>query len=122
MQLTINEKTVNVRFGVGFVRELDKKFPLEAKGVKLGMSLSMKIPEILGGDVASLSDVIYAGTVLEKERPSQQEIDEFIDSHSNIETLFDEVLKELEESNAGKRILKQNKATLNQENKENEEN
>lgn len=122
MQLTINEKTVNVRFGVGFVRELDKKFPLEAKGVKLGMSLSMKIPEILGGDVASLSDVIYAGTVLEKERPSQQEIDEFIDNHSNIETLFDEVLKELEESNAGKRILKQNKATLNQENKENEEN
>lgn len=122
MQLTINKKTVNVRFGVGFVRELDKRFPLEAKGVKLGMSLSMKIPEILGGDVASLSDVIYAGTVLEKERPSQQEIDEFIDNHSNIETLFDEVLKELEESNAGKRILKQNKATLNQENKENEEN
>lgn len=122
MQLTINEKTVNVRFGVGFVRELDKRFPLEAKGVKLGMVLSMKIPEILGGDVASLSDVIYAGTVLEKERPSQQEIDEFIDKHSDIEALFDEVLKELEESNAGKRILKQNKATLNQENKENEEN
>lgn len=122
MQLTINEKTVNVRFGVGFVRELDKRFPLEAKGVKLGMVLSMKIPEILGGDVASLSDVIYAGTVLEKERPLQQEIDEFIDNHSDIEALFDEVLKELEESNAGKRILKQNKATLNQENKENKEN
>lgn len=119
MQLTINEKTVNVRFGVGFVRELDKRFPLEAKGVKLGMVLSMKIPEILGGDVASLSDVIYAGTVLETKRPSQQEIDEFIDNHSDIEALFDEVLKELEESNAGKRILKQNKATLNKESEEN---
>lgn len=119
MQLTINEKTVNVRFGVGFVRELDKRFPLEAKGIKLGMVLSMKIPEILGGDVASLSDVIYAGTVLEKERPSQQEIDEYIDNHTDIEALFDEVLKELEESNAGKRILKQNKATLNKESEEN---
>ena len=83
------------------------------------MVLSMKIPEILGGDVASLSDVIYAGTVLEKERPSQLEIDEFIDNHTDIEALFDEVLKELEESNAGKRILKQNKATLNKESEEN---
>ena len=45
MQLRLNEnKTVEVKFGVGFVRELDKNHPLEAKGIKLGMSLSMKIP------------------------------------------------------------------------------
>jgi len=116
MQLRLNEnKTVEVKFGVGFVRELDKNHPLEAKGIKLGMSLSMKIPEILGGDVASLSDVLYAGTFLEKERPTQTEIDNFIDEHEDIETLFDEVIKALEESNAGKRILKQNRETLKTE-------
>lgn len=113
MQLRLNENTtVEVKFGVGFVRELDKNHPLEAKGIKLGMSLSMKIPEILGGDVASLSDVLYAGTFLEKERPTQTEIDNFIDEHEDIEALFDEVIKALEESNAGKRILKQNRETL----------
>ena len=36
MQLRLNEnKTVDVKFGVGFVRELDKNHPLEAKGIKL---------------------------------------------------------------------------------------
>lgn len=120
MQLRLNEnKTVEVKFGVGFVRELDKNHPLEAKGIKLGMSLSMKIPEILGGDVASLSDVLYAGTLLEKERPTQTEIDNFIDEHEDIEALFDEVIKALEESNAGKRILKQNRETLKKQNEEN---
>ena len=110
MQLRLNEnKTVEVKFGVGFVRELDKNHPLEAKGIKLGMSLSMKIPEILGGDVASLSDVLYAGTFLENE------IDNFIDEHEDIEALFEEVIKALEESNAGKRILKQNRETLKTE-------
>lgn len=120
MQLRLNEnKTVEVKFGVGFVRELDKNHPLEAKGIKLGMSLSMKIPEILGGDVASLSDVLYAGTFLEKERPTQTEIDNFIDGHEDIEALFDEVIKALEESNAGKRILKQNRENLKKQNEEN---
>lgn len=120
MQLRLNEnKTVEVKFGVGFVRELDKNHPLEAKGIKLGMSLSMKIPEILGGDVASLSDVLYTGTFLEKERPTQTEIDNFIDEHENIEALFDEVIKALEESNAGKRILKQNRENLKKQNEEN---
>nr|DAQ76701.1 MAG TPA: tail assembly chaperone [Caudoviricetes sp.]DAS08600.1 MAG TPA: tail assembly chaperone [Caudoviricetes sp.] len=120
MQLRLNEnKTVEVKFGVGFVRELDKNHPLEAKGIKLGMSLSMKIPEILGGDVASLSDVLYAGTLLEKERPTQTEIDNFIDEHEDIEALFDEVIKALEESNAGKRILKQNRENLKKQNEEN---
>ena len=112
MQLRLNEnKTVEVKFGVGFVRELDKNHPLEAKGIKLGMSLSMKIPEILGGDVASLSDVLYAGSFLEKERPTQTEIDNFIDEHEDIEALL--------ESNAGKRILKQNRENLKKQNEEN---
>ena len=48
MQLRLNEnKTVEVKFGVGFVRELDKNHPLESRGMKLGMALSMKIPEMM---------------------------------------------------------------------------
>ena len=113
MQLRLNEnKTVEVKFGVGFVRELDKNHPLEARGMKLGMALSMKIPEMLGGDVASLSDVLYAATFLEKDRPTQTDIDNYIDAHEDIESLFDEVIKELEESNAGKRLMKQHNQNL----------
>lgn len=115
MQIQINGNAVNVRFGVRFVRELDKLYPLELKGMKLGMVLSMKIPEILGGDIASLSDIIYAGTVLENNRPSQSDVDEFIENHEDIDKLFDDVINELEQSNAGKRILANNKRELKAE-------
>ena len=34
MQLTINEKNYNVKFGVKFVRALDKAYPIEQQGLK----------------------------------------------------------------------------------------
>ena len=46
MQLKINDKTYNIKFGVKFVRALDKAYPIEQQGLKFGMALSAKIPEL----------------------------------------------------------------------------
>ena len=43
MQLKINDKTYNIKFGVKFVRALDKAYPIEQQGLKFGMNYMQKI-------------------------------------------------------------------------------
>ena len=105
MQLVINGKTHNVKFGVKFVRSLDKAYPIERQGLKFGMALSAKIPELYAKNIASLADIIYHGTVTESPRPSLVDVETFVEEHEDLEQLFDYVLKELSESNAGKSLM-----------------
>lgn len=105
MQLVINGKTHNVKFGVKFVRSLDKAYPIKQQGLKFGMALSAKIPELYAKNIASLADIIYHGTVTESPRPSLVDVETFVEEHEDLEKLFDDVLQELSESNAGKSLM-----------------
>ena len=112
MRLVINGKTHNVKFGVKFVRSLDKAYPIERQGLKFGMALSAKIPELYAKNIASLADIIYHGTVTESPRPSLVDVETFVEEHEDLEQLFDDVLKELSESNAGKSLMSEMKQGL----------
>ena len=105
MQLTINEKTYNVKLGVKFVRALDKAYPIEQQGLKFGMALSAKIPELYAKNIASLADIIYYGTVTESPRPSLNDVETYVEECEDLEKLFDDVIQELSESNAGKSLM-----------------
>ena len=105
MQLAINGKNYNVKFGVKFVRSLDKTFPIERNGMKFGMALSAKIPELYAKNIASLADILYHGTVTESPRPSLADVETFVEEHEDLEQLFDDVIQELSESNAGKSLM-----------------
>ena len=105
MQLVINGKTYNVKFGVKFVRSLDKTFPIERSGMKCGLALSAKIPELYAKNIASLADILYHGTVTESPRPSLADVETFVEEHEDLEQLFDDVIQELSESNAGKSLM-----------------
>ena len=111
MQLTINEKTYNVKFGVKFVRALDKAYPIEQQGLKFGMALSSKIPELYAKNIASLADIISYGTVTESPRPSLSDVETYVEECEDLEKLFDDVIQELSESNAGKALMSE----MNQE-------
>ena len=100
MQITINEKEYNVKFGVKFVRKMDEKYYVSDGGIKFGMALEKKLPTLFAGDVVTLAEVLYEGTCAESKRPAKDEIDTFIDEHEDIEGLFEEVLEELKNSNA----------------------
>ncbi|MDU0401103.1 hypothetical protein LMG8526HA_01989 [Lactococcus lactis] len=105
MELTINGKQVSFKFGVKFVRELGQNFVIETKGVSFGMALAVKIiPELEMANIATLSNVLFLGNRTEKTKLSQGDIDDFIDECEDIEKLFDDVLKEITESNTGKLI------------------
>ena len=108
MQVKINNKEVELKFGVKFVRELDKVAGLDVNGASFGMGLTKSIPALNTADPAALADVIYSAASTNKAfRPSQDDVDNFIDDYDgDLEKLFDDVIKEMSAANAIKVALK----------------
>ncbi|MBC9701119.1 MAG: tail assembly chaperone [Leuconostoc sp.] len=108
MQVKINNKEVELKFGVKFVRELDKVAGLDVNGASFGMGLTKSIPALNTADPAVLADVIYSAASTNKAfRPSQDDVDNFIDDYNgDLEKLFDDVTKEMSAANAIKVALK----------------
>lgn len=101
MILKIKGEEYRVKFGIGFVRELDKKYYVQNNAsVKYGLGVETQVPLLLTGDPVTLSEFLYMGTCAEEKRPSQADIDEFLDEVEDIEELFDSVVEELKRSNA----------------------
>lgn len=110
MELTINDKQYTATFGVRFVRELDKSAGLSVNGASFGMGLSKALFGLKSYDPATLSDVLYFGMLSSGSHPSQKQVDDYLDSDADIEKLFDEVIKELNESNSVRVAVKNLKA------------
>ena len=108
MQVKINNKEVELKFGVKFVRELDKVAGLDVNGASFGMGLTKSIPALNTADPSVLADVIYSAASTNKAfRPSQDDVDNFIDDYDgDLEKLFDDVTKEMSAANAIKVALK----------------
>ena len=102
MEIKIDDKNVELNFGVAFVRELDKVAGMKVNGQSFGFGLTKSLPALQAYDPAVLSDVLYCAAWANKSRPTQKAIDEFIDTDSDLEKVFDEVNKAIAESNAVK--------------------
>lgn len=110
MELTINDKKVQLNFGVRFVRELDKVAGMTVNGQSFGFGLTKSLTALQAYDPAVLSDVIYSAAYGNKPRPTQNAIDDFIDNCTDLGKVFDEIQKEIDESNAVKVAAKNMKA------------
>jgi hypothetical protein len=112
MELKINGKTVELQFGVRFVRELDKHAGLQANGVSFGLGLTKTLPALDSYDPAALADVIYSAGYAAKPMLTQQDVDDYIDSlkPAEMEKVFDTLLPELKSSNAVGLAVKKMKA------------
>jgi hypothetical protein len=110
MELTINDKKYTANFGVRFVRELDKSAGLNVQGASFGMGLSKALVGLKSYDPATLSDVLYFGMLSTGGHPTQVQLDKWLDNDADVEKLFDEVIKELNESNSVKVAAKNLKA------------
>lgn len=107
MELTIGKKIYTFKFGVKFIRELDKELPIEQEGIKYGLALTAKVlPELRSANVNTLAKVLSLANQTEENRITQDELDNYIDDAEDIEALFDQVLKSISESNAGKLATK----------------
>lgn len=108
MLVTINGTEYTVKFGIAFIRQLDEKyFVKNQSGVKFGTGLETKVPMLLTGDAVTLSEFVYMGTCTDEKRPSQKEVDNYVDEAEDIEELFDTVVDELKKHNATRLKMKE---------------
>lgn len=112
MEIKIKNKKQPLSFGVKFVRELDKIAGLERENISLGMGLTKTLPGLDVFDPAVLSDIIYCATFGNSPRPGRNDVDDYIDGLEvrELEALFDDVKKEVNEANAIKAAIKNRKA------------
>lgn len=115
MKIKIQDKSYSFKFGTKFVRELDKEMPVSNNGIEFGMGLSAKvIPELKSYNVNTLSKILLLANKTEPELITLDELDDYIDNVKDIEKLFNEVSKELSESNAGKLAMQNLEQKLKQ--------
>lgn len=101
MQLTINDKDYTFKFGLRFVRELDKTVHKTENGVEFGVGTSIKMAQlILDRDLTVLSDILVIANQTETPRIKAVDLDTFIEEHDDVEGLLNDVIAELEASNA----------------------
>ena len=107
LELTINETVYQFHFGMGFMREVNKKIGVPVDGipdVKKHIGLQYKIAGIIDRDVEDLVDVLDAANKSQKPRVTRDLLDSYIDDeNTDIEELFETVLNFLKKANATKK-------------------
>ena len=95
-ELTINEKVYQFNFGMGFMREINKKVvqPVDdLKDVKQHIGLRYNVLCLIGRDIEALVDVLVAANMGFNPRVTPALIDAHIDNpDTDIEKLFEDVL------------------------------
>lgn len=104
MQITVKDQTIELKFGIRFVRELDRKFHVVLDGGKrIGTGLEETVPLLFTGNIISLSDVLFAASTAGDCKLTQNDLDDYLDDVEDIDALFKEVLEELKNQNATKK-------------------
>ena len=104
MELTINGQVYEFNFGMGFLREVNKKATVQVDGVKgaeKNLGLRMAVAGIVDGDVETLVDVLDLANKGRDPRTTKTVLDSYIDDpDTDIDKLFEDVMDFLKKTNA----------------------
>lgn len=107
-ELTIEGKVYQFNFGMGFLRELNKKVSAPVDGlpdVKKNIGLQYVIAGVIDGDLEDLVDVLDCANKGQSPRVTKQLLDSYIDSEeTDVDALFESVLDFLKSANATKKV------------------
>ena len=113
MELTIAGEIYQFKFGMGFLREINKQAKVPVADVpdfEKNVGLAMAVGNLIDGDVETLADVLFIGNRGQKPRLTMAAIEAYIDDpDTDIDELFDMVLDFLEHSNACRKTVRQMK-------------
>ena len=105
-ELTINGGVYGFNFGMGFMREMNKRISTNVEGlnVKKNIGLQYAVAGILDGDVETLVDVLDVANKGFAPRVSRELLDSYIDDeNTDIDKLFEDVTDFLKKANATKK-------------------
>lgn len=103
MQLTINDVDYELNFGLRFCRELSKDKNQSNHGIDLRTGIENAVTNLYIGDVLILPDLVKAATSHYKKKPSEKEIEDFLDTYDDLGGLCDDFLSQLLEQSATKK-------------------
>lgn len=107
-ELTMNEQVYQFNFGMGFMREINKKIGVPVDGlpnVKKNIGLQYYVALVIDKDVEALVDILDTANKGMNPRITREVLDAYIDNpDTDIDTLFDEVIDFLKQTNATKNV------------------
>lgn len=109
MKFTIAGKEYELKFGIKFIRELDKVYTVDFQGVEFGMGLNMAFANLNQYNPSALTEVIKAATSHYSSPPKRNQIDEaieeFAEENDGLEQLFEDLIEELGKSKVAKTTI-----------------
>lgn len=107
MELTINGKVYQFKFGLGFLRDANKmKTQKMPNGLEQETGGRLLIAGIMDGDILALEDALNLANKTEKPRITEKELEDYLeDSETDIDALFEETMYFLKNSNATKKTV-----------------
>ena len=106
-ELEMNGSIVQLNFGMGFLRRINKEVSIPVDGVpgvKEDVGLRYAVGNLLEGDVDTLVNVLCTANMGCEPRVTKDFVDKFIeDEGTDIDEVFEEVLGFLKNSNATKK-------------------
>ena len=106
-ELTINETVYQFKFGLGFVREINKTKSKPIDGMpneKQDVGLQFAVASLIDEDPIALVEILDIANKTEKPRVTRALLDAYIeDENTDIDALFKEVLDFLSKANATKK-------------------
>ena len=107
MELTINEQIYGFNFGIGFLKEINKKVTMPDESVPKKMKevgFKYYVAEMLDGDVLALIEILKTANVGTEPRVTEKMLSDYIDDEStDLDGLFEEVQDFLSKANATKK-------------------
>lgn len=107
-ELEMNGQVYQFRFGMGFLREVNKMTTIPVKdipGKEMNIGMQYAFGELLDGNVETLCDVLYIANKDQDPRLKKEDIDSYIENeNTNIEDTFKQVIDFLKSANATKKI------------------
>lgn len=110
-ELMIQEQVYQFKFGIGFVKEINKTVAKPVDGIpgeKEEVGLRYSIAKIMDGDVLELIRILVLANKGFEPRITEKVLETYIDDElEDIDTLFNSVMDFLEKANATRRTTKE---------------
>lgn len=107
-ELTIKENVYQFKFGMGFMREINKRVKNQVeglKGVEQNIGLRFHISSIISGDMEALVEVLNVANFGFSPRVTNGLLDAYLeDEETDIDKLFEDVLGFLKTANVTKKV------------------